>query len=393
MRRNRIWLLGAALAAAVATQAYSQSTDEADASQGEAAAEEPGATADPEAAVEEEPSAATAYDMTPEPDLPQIPAPPQLSEDAYPECRDEYKKGANYLERADLINACTVAIDTYYLKVLLPHTEEMIVYQNELSRLYVEEVAPSNAYREGSKNSFYSAIMRQHARSNPDGANMAEYRTGLAKYQQDRVTLEDRFCYNTGCNGYQDPLIQFADEVEIMQEEALAEAKREEKAEKQARRSEKSSGGGGADSPRSKPAKPSDGCKRARKRGSALGSFLGGAASALGGFGKTGSALLTGFSGLVVGEIACQLDEKEQEVATQATVEVLDAEEVGATAEWTSPTRQGVSGSSTVTALNTEPNGRRCLNITDVAIIDGAETKVQKQMCRAPGAGKYVLVA
>ncbi len=72
---------------------------------------------------------------------------------------------------------------------------------------------------------------------------------------------------------------------------------------------------------------------------------------------------------------------------------VVEQEKVGAVANWQSPTRGGVSGSSTVTALNTEPNGRKCLTITDVAIIDGEETRVSKQMCRGSGDAKYAIMA
>jgi surface antigen len=104
--------------------------------------------------------------------------------------------------------------------------------------------------------------------------------------------------------------------------------------------------------------------------------------------------LLAGAVGAVlVGEIACKLSQDEQEKAAEATLAVVEKEEVGAVANWQSPTRGGVSGSSTVTALNTEPNGRKCLTITDVAIIDGEETRVSKQMCRGSGDSKYAIKA
>lgn len=345
----------------------------------------------------EEPPVSSAYEPVEEPPLPPFPARPELPTGGYPECREEYQTGANYLERADLINACTVALDTYYIKVLLPHRQAMIDYQNEISRLYTEEVAPNNAYQNASRNSFYNAMIEEHGKSNPDGANMAQARALETRYAADRSYLEDRFCYNTGCNGYKDPLKAFPKEVKAMQDAALAEMEAEKEAEKlalaEARRSSSGSGADDKKKAKSSKGKESKGCGRARKRGSALGSFLGGAAGAFGGFGKTGSALLTGFSGLVVGEIACKLDEKEQVEAEKATVTVLAEEKVGAKAEWVSPTRQGVSGSSTITELNAEPNGKKCMTIADVAIIDGEETRVTKQMCRAPGARNYMLVA
>ena len=96
---------------------------------------------------------------------------------------------------------------------------------------------------------------------------------------------------------------------------------------------------------------------------------------------------------MLVAEIACQLDEKEQKVAAEATVAVTKKEEVGATANWTSPTREGVAGSSTITALNTEPNGSKCLSITDIAIVEGEETRVSKRMCRAKPGEPYSIMA
>jgi len=92
-------------------------------------------------------------------------------------------------------------------------------------------------------------------------------------------------------------------------------------------------------------------------------------------------------------ELACQLTEEEQVEAAEATILVSNEETVGAKAEWKSPTRTGVSGSSEIIAINTQPNGNRCLSITDVAIIDGEETRIDKQMCRQPGDEGYTLVA
>ena len=334
------------------------------------------------------------YDQTPEPPLPELPAVPVLPETPYPDCREAYRDGANYLERADLINACTVAIDTYYLNVLLPHRQAMIDYQNELTRLYVEEVVPQTAYRAASSNAFYDEMIARYNRANPDGADMAQARAAETRYAGDRAYLEDRFCFNTGCGQYGNPVVRFPEEVAEMQRVALAEKQAAEDAGK-AGGSSKSDGKKRDSKSGTKSANLAEGssCKRARKRGSALGSFLGSAAGSFGGLGRTGSALLTGFSGILVGEIACKLDEKEQEAATQATVTVLATEEVGAKAEWTSPTREGVGGSSTIAAVDASPNGKKCLTINDVAIIDGEETRVTKQMCRASGAASYVLVA
>ncbi|MGJ8537828.1 MAG: hypothetical protein ACSHW2_11790, partial [Parasphingopyxis sp.] len=58
-----------------------------------------------------------------------------------------------------------------------------------------------------------------------------------------------------------------------------------------------------------------------------------------------------------------------------------------------SPTRADVSGSSTVTALNSRPNGARCMDVTDVVIVSGEETRISKRMCRGPGESRYTLAA
>ena len=104
------------------------------------------------------------------------------------------------------------------------------------------------------------------------------------------------------------------------------------------------------------------------------------------------AALMTGAVLLAAPALAAPVVEA-TEVAAEATVAVTKKEEVGATAQWTSPTREGVSGSSTITALNTEPNGSRCLSITDIAIVEGEETRVSKRMCKGPGQARYVLAA
>lgn len=323
----------------------------------------------------EDTDTSSAYVKPPEPPLPEIPPSPVLPAEGYPTCREDHEQGITPVDRAELVNKCTNAVDRYYNEVLIPFRQKMIEYQNSLSSLYSDKVAPSPDYGPESKDGFFEKIMRQHADSNPDGANMADYRTAEARYHTDRTYLEDRYCFNTGCGGY--PVPDFA---------AAEKKKRqmETDAESESESGEKVASGeaGGADP-----------CKKARKRGSALGGFLGSVAGNVAGLGSAGSLLAGGFSGLLVGEIACKLTRDEQEKAAEATVAVTEKEEVGATAEWVSPTRAGVSGSSTVTALNTEPNGKKCLTITDVAIIDGAETRVSKQMCRGRGDSGYVIAA
>ena len=98
-------------------------------------------------------------------------------------------------------------------------------------------------------------------------------------------------------------------------------------------------------------------------------------------------------SGTLTDAIACRLDPAEQVQAAAATEEVTRGEEVGATANWTSETRANVSGSSTVASVNKEKGGVRCMNVTDVVIVEGEETRVTKKMCKKPGEARYALAA
>lgn len=104
--------------------------------------------------------------------------------------------------------------------------------------------------------------------------------------------------------------------------------------------------------------------------------------------------------------IACRLDPEEQKLAAEATLRATRSEEgeagskpappppVGSTASWQSQTREGVSGTSTVTARDTAAGtGMDCITVTDVVIIKGEETTAEKRMCRPPGSRRYSLVA
>jgi surface antigen len=151
---------------------------------------------------------------------------------------------------------------------------------------------------------------------------------------------------------------------------------------------------------RSKKAETADkgGCNLSdnKKRGSSIaGNLLGGLANrALGG--RAGSVAgfvpLNVFTNALTDAIACQLDKDEQKQAVAATEEAI-AGGVGTKSTWTSATRQGVTGSSVVTASNTRADGASCMTVNDVVIVEGEETTVSKQMCRAPGGSGYVLSA
>jgi predicted lipid-binding transport protein (Tim44 family) len=133
-----------------------------------------------------------------------------------------------------------------------------------------------------------------------------------------------------------------------------------------------------------------------RKRGSSMfGSMLGGIASGALGGRMGGMASFIPFNSvatLLTDAIACRLDEKEQKQAAGATEEAVRGG-VGSKSTWTSSSRQGVSGSSTVLAQTQTAEGGSCMDVNDVVIVNGEETTVSKRMCRAPGASGYALAA
>ncbi|GAB4479209.1 MAG: hypothetical protein OHK0018_10470 [Erythrobacter tepidarius] len=105
------------------------------------------------------------------------------------------------------------------------------------------------------------------------------------------------------------------------------------------------------------------------------------------------------FSDQLTESIACRLDPEEQRQAAEATLEATrtDGEgavpAVGASAAWTSRTRENVSGTSTVTSRDAARGDLDCITVTDVIIIEGEETRAEKRMCRAPGSARYSIIA
>lgn len=125
--------------------------------------------------------------------------------------------------------------------------------------------------------------------------------------------------------------------------------------------------------------------------GSVLGSVIGSAAGSVGGFATFVPS--SAFADVLAGEIACRLDPEEQEKAAEATLEATRTDQVGATSSWTSDTRPGVSGSSTVASRQQLADGSTCMDVTDVIIVSGEETTATRRMCRAPGSARYTLAA
>ena len=133
-------------------------------------------------------------------------------------------------------------------------------------------------------------------------------------------------------------------------------------------------------------------CRRneTRRRG---GSVLGGIGrSILGRVGGGAAANIVSPMGSMLGDaIMNMLDCREQEQAAQATEEATRGGNVGDSASWQSETRPNVTGTSTVTAVDTS-GGDNCVTVTDVVIVDGEETTAPKRMCRRPPNNRYVRV-
>jgi hypothetical protein len=97
-------------------------------------------------------------------------------------------------------------------------------------------------------------------------------------------------------------------------------------------------------------------------------------------------------SSLVSDGITRLLNCKEQKQAATATQNAVRGG-VGSSSSWTSDSRPNVTGSSTVNSQSRRADGTTCLAVTDVVIVDGEETRVTKNMCRAPGSSGYTLAA
>jgi len=320
--------------------------------------------------------------------LPELPPVPTMDGSTYPGCRENHANGADPNKQAEMANACISEIDSFYASVMTSFQQQMIDYQIAVADIYISKVSNDPRYTPQQKGSFYDLTTQEHAKANPDGAYMASYRLADAQYNADRAYLDDRFCYYTRCPKYANvppdkpvALASAPSRLDVSRSGDDARTQSDVKPDKPKQEKKK------------KKKKASGNCEGARKTGGLFGSVLGGVVGQAAGLDKIGTALSAAAGGLLVAEIACSLTEKEQEKAAEVTLELTRVEEVGATRSWQSDEREDVSGSSTVTALNTEPSGRRCMSIIDVVIIDGEEARASKQMCRAPGESRYTLQA
>lgn len=150
-------------------------------------------------------------------------------------------------------------------------------------------------------------------------------------------------------------------------------------------------------------AEKADSCGKGKKgdRGrGALGGLLGGAVNELArGAGLPSFVPIPEFSDQLSESIACRLDPEEQKQAAGATLAATRSDEtgarpeVGASAAWTSSTRDDVRGTSTVTGREASSGELDCITVTDVVIIEGEENRADKRMCRPPGSVRYSIIA
>lgn len=134
-----------------------------------------------------------------------------------------------------------------------------------------------------------------------------------------------------------------------------------------------------------------------RAGGAALGALGRGL---LGRFGGGGVAAMLPMASLLGDAIMRMLDCQEQEKAAEATEQVVERASaqrgtaaVGTTQTWQSETRPGVTGSSTITAVEPNASDGDCMTVTDIVIVDGQETRAPKRMCRRPPSNRYQRVA
>lgn len=138
--------------------------------------------------------------------LPALPQAPRLSRDGYPTCRESYQGLAGPIEKANAIKSCIEELNRFSTVVFNGFAQAMIQHQQDISKLYSEQVGAQPAYTPESQNWFYTTMMQEHANSNPNGPHYAEFAAVKRTYDEDRAYLQDRFCFYTGtCGGYAPP--------------------------------------------------------------------------------------------------------------------------------------------------------------------------------------------
>ena len=140
------------------------------------------------------------------------------------------------------------------------------------------------------------------------------------------------------------------------------------------------------------PAHAADNCQQRNEGRHRMGGMLGGLARGV--LGQVGGGAVSNMLPMasMLGDVLMNLlNCDEQQKAADAT-ETAVRGGVGTTTRWQSESRPGVTGTSTVTAVNANSAQGDCMTVVDVVIIDGQETRAPKQMCRRPPSNRYVRV-
>lgn len=109
--------------------------------------------------------------------------------------------------------------------------------------------------------------------------------------------------------------------------------------------------------------------------------------------GALAGAALGGYLGNSIGQY---LDERDQQLAAQATNRVLNSPvNTGqpSTISWNSDHNQGVGGNVTVVDSGRDNTGRECKKTRDVAYIQGKEVNGSSTYCRNPANGAWERMA
>lgn len=279
--------------------------------------------------------------------FPEIPAAPVLQERDYPDCKFAYRERNLARYRAEEAAACIERLDGYYGAVIAPFSAQISAHRQALGALRTLVANAQASYPPSEVEAYLARLGSAQEAAGENGRYAAAFHEAETAYREDRAYLEERFCRYAECENYE--LTALTTERDI--DDGMYAC--------------------------------GDGPGNTIYFEGLFGRLLGWARDL---------PTNTGVADAIV-VIGCSLEPEERRRAAEARDRAAEQDEVGATAQWTSETRPEVSGSSTVTARNSQPNGSTCLDITDVVIIDGEEQRAVRTMCREPGQSRYVLRA
>ncbi|WP_275229804.1 caspase family protein [Novosphingobium album (ex Liu et al. 2023)] len=129
--------------------------------------------------------------------LPKIPPAPRFPAEGYPNCREDHAAILDPIAKVVKINECLAALTWYVSDVMNGFSARMIKHQEELTRLYSEEVGGKPVHSPQSQKRFFDETMAEFRESNPTGSHFAEYRAAKERYERDREYLQAQYCLYT----------------------------------------------------------------------------------------------------------------------------------------------------------------------------------------------------